>query len=91
MSGFALDALLKTSVTKNFKCLRKETLYLNQANSCRTHCVKSVPIFSGPYFPVFALNMERYGVSLRIQFECGEIRTRKNSVFGEFSSSVSYD
>ena len=27
-------------------------------------------------------------VSLRIQSECGKIRTRKNSVFGHFSCSV---
>ena len=33
--------------------------------------------FYGPYFPAFGLNTERYGVSLRIQFECGKIRTRK--------------
>ena len=45
-------------------------------------------VFSGPYFPVFALNMERYEVSLRIQSECGKIRTRKNSVSGHFSRSV---
>ena len=33
----------------------------------RVHCVKSVRIqsFSGPYFPVFGLNTERYGVSLQ--------------------------
>ena len=50
-------------------------------------------VFSSPYFPAFGLNMERsfglnterYGVSLRIQSECGKIRTRKNSVFGQFS------
>ena len=43
------------------------------------HYVKSVRIrsFSGPYFPAFGLNTERYGVSLRIQSECGKIRTRK--------------
>ena len=38
----------------------------------------------------FGLNTERYrvyGVSLRIQSECGKIRTRKNSVFGQFSRS----
>ena len=29
-------------------------------------------------------------VSLRIQSKCGKIRTRKNSVFGHFSRSVSY-
>ena len=38
-----------------------------------SHCVKSVCIrsFSGPYFPTFGLNTERYGcgVSLRIQSE----------------------
>ena len=38
-------------------------------------------VFSGPYFLA-------YGVSLRIQSECGKIRTRKNSVFGHFSRSV---
>ena len=42
------------------------------------HYVKSVRIrsYSGPYFPAFGLNTERYGVSLRIQFECGTIWTR---------------
>ena len=40
------------------------------------------------YFPVFGLNTERYFVSLYIHFESGEIRTRKNSVFGHFSQSV---
>ena len=30
-----------------------------------------------PYFPAFGLNSKRYGVSLRIQSECGKIRTRK--------------
>ena len=37
------------------------------------HCVKSVRIrsFAAPHFPAFGL------VSLRIQSECGKIRTRK--------------
>ena len=45
----------------------------------KMHCVKSVRIrsFSVPYFPVFRLNTERYGVSLRIQSDCGKIRNRK--------------
>ena len=43
---------------------------------------------SGPYFPVFGKNMEIYGVNLRIQSECSKIRTRKSSVFGYFSRSV---
>ena len=44
-------------------------------------------VFSGPYFPVFGLNKERYSVSLRIQSECGKIRTRRNSVFRHFLRS----
>ena len=33
--------------------------------------------FSGPSFPAFGLNTERYGISLHIQSEYGKIRTRK--------------
>ena len=44
-------------------------------------------VFSGPYFPVFGLNMEIYGVNLRIQSEYGKIRSRKNSALGHFSRS----
>ena len=44
-------------------------------------------VISGPYFPAFGLNTERYEVSLRIQSECGKIRTRNNTVFGHFSRS----
>ena len=33
-------------------------------------------------------NFTVYSVSLRIQSKCGNIRTRKNSVFGHFSRSV---
>ena len=33
--------------------------------------------FSGPYFPAFGLNIERFGVSLRIQSQCGKMQTRK--------------
>ena len=36
------------------------------------------------YFPAFKLNTERYSVSLRIQFECGKIRTRKTPNTGTF-------
>ena len=45
-------------------------------------------VFSGPYFPVFGLNTEIYGVNLCIQSEYRKTRTRKNSVFGHFSRSV---
>ena len=62
-------------------------------NSCprmlalREKC-PNTELFPGPYFPAFRLNTERYSIYLRIQCECGEIRTRKNSVFGRFSRSV---
>ena len=51
--------------------------------------VSKYGVFSGPYFPAFGLNLGRYGVFLRIQSEYGKIRTRKNSVFGHFSLSIS--
>ena len=43
------------------------------------HCVKTVHIwsFSGLHFPEFGLNTEVYFVNLRIQSECGKIRTIK--------------
>ena len=33
-------------------------------------------VISGLYFPAFGLITERYLVSLRIQSECGKMRTR---------------
>ena len=53
------------------------------------HCVKSVKMrsFFWSVFSAFWLNMERYKISLRIQPECGKIRTRKNSVFGHIAHS----
>ena len=50
--------------------------------------VSKYGVFSGPYFPAFGLNTERYGVPLRIKSKCGKIRFRKNSAFGHFSRSV---
>ena len=44
-------------------------------------------VFSSPYFPLFGLNTEIYGVNLRIISEYGKIWTRKISVFGHFSHS----
>ena len=49
--------------------------------------VSKYGVISGPYFPVFELNMEIYGVNLRIQPKYRRIRTRNNSVFGRFSHS----
>ena len=52
----------------------------------RMHCVKNVQIRSF-FWSVFSRIRTEYGVSLRIQSECGKTRTRKNSVFGHFSRS----
>ena len=54
-------------------CFRGKTNF-----STRTHYVKRVRIrsYSGRHFPAFGMNTERYGVSLRIQSECGKMRTR---------------
>ena len=45
------------------------------------YCLKSVCIrsFLSLYFPLFVLNVERYGVSLHIQSECAKIGTKKTS------------
>ena len=55
---------------------------------CTAWKVSKYGVFSGLYFSAFGLNTGRYGVSLRIQAECGKIRARKNSVFGHFSGRV---
>ena len=63
---------------------------------CRQRCgtlrekCPNTEFFSGPYVPVFGLNMEIYGVNLHIWFEYRKIRTRKNSAFGRFSRSGTY-
>ena len=45
-------------------------------------------IYSGPHFPAFGLNTERYFVSLRIQSECGKIRALFTQLFiSTYSSS----
>ena len=50
------------------------------------HCLKIVRIrsFSGPCFPTFGLNTERFGVSLRTESKCGKIRTRKTPNMNNF-------
>ena len=57
--------------------LQRETRYLYYLNMHWRKCVKIVRIwsYSGPHFPEFALNMQRYSLSLRIQSECGKMRT----------------
>ena len=49
--------------------------------------VSKYGVFSGPHFRAFGLNTEIYGVKLRIKSKCGKIRTRKSSVFRQFSRS----
>ena len=58
-------------------------MWINHQN---THCVKSVHIrsYSGPYFPAFGLNMERYGVSLRILSEWRKNMGQNNSEYRNF-------
>ena len=60
------------------------------------HFVKIVriPSYSCPYFTTFGLNTERYGVCLRVQSECGKIRTRITpntyTIYSVFSSRKYY-
>ena len=50
------------------------------------HYVKSVRIwsYSGPHFPAFGLNTERYEVSLPIQSKCEKMRTGITPNMGTF-------
>ena len=50
------------------------------------HSAKSVRIrsYSGPYFPAFGLNTERYGVFLGFQSECGKMQTSITPNAGTF-------
>ena len=52
------------------------------------HCAKSGHIrsYSGPYFPAFGLNTERYSESLCIQSECGKILLALNSFISGYVS-----
>ena len=67
--------------TKEFTFFKEDILkfyFEIQFKIQNVHCVKSVRSrnYSGPYFPAFRLNTERYSASLRIQSECGKMRTR---------------
>ena len=60
--------------------------------SLKCHWVKSVRIrsYSGPYFPAFSVNTDRYSVSLRIQSECGKMRTRITPNTNTFYAMISF-
>ena len=62
--------LERTEINGNTDAKLIEVLYLLQSTPC-------IQNFSLLYFPVLGLNTKRYSVSLRIQLECGKIRTRK--------------
>ena len=45
-----------------------------------------IPSYSGPHFPAFGLNTERYSVSPHIQSKCWKMRTRVNPNTNTFYS-----
>ena len=75
-SSFHVLLYLDSSICRKYfmQDCRRQTMI----NIRKWYYVKSVRIrsYSGPYFPASGLNTERYGVSLRIQPECGKIRTK---------------
>ena len=60
------------------KCAKYMKIWFEMNEVLNLRCVKNVRIrsYSGPHFPAFGLNTERYGVSPRNQFECGKRRTK---------------
>ena len=77
-----LSKALKTWTFTFISNLRTvQTLWLcleTTSLAVHVHCVKNVRIrrYSGPHFPTFGMNTERYGVTLRIHSKCGKMRTR---------------
>ena len=59
-------------------CQFKVIYKLTTKDAIVAHCVKNVRIrsYSGPHFPAFGLNTDRYRVSFRVQSKCGKMRTR---------------
>ena len=82
---FLMNSLGRQYDAKNIGLYRDGGLSI--FNKCSgPHCVKSLRIRSnsGPHFQASVLNTERYGVSLRIQSECGKMRTRTISNMNTF-------
>ena len=63
--------LNKNSVLFRPDALPYHHIVLTALKNVRIRC------YSGPHFPAFGLNSERYRVSLHIQSECGKMRTRR--------------
>ena len=53
-----------------------EVISIEEQHGVKREKSDSIRSYSGPHFPAFGLNMERYSVSLRNQSECGKMRTR---------------
>ena len=79
-----LRNLLKKEREKKRKSSTTKELWIMSMGIFSVWQVSKCGVFSGPYFPIFGLNTEINGVNLCIQSEYGKIRTRKNSVFGQF-------
>ena len=71
---------LKITYWKNFKSICNDRF-------STTGKVSKYGVTSGPYFPAFGLNTERYFVSLRIQYSVRmrENAEQNNSEYGHFS------
>ena len=65
-------------IIRDGEFLRKYLMDTSFAAKCNFSCVNSVRnrSYSGPHFPAFGLNREKYSVSFRIQSTCGKIRTK---------------
>ena len=85
---FQLKGIPKKEKKKSDKVLDHVTNLFDEGKVIipDAHCVKSVRIRSyyGPHFSAFGLNTERYSTPLRIQSECGKIRTRITPNTGTF-------
>ena len=63
-------------------------VHVNKGEAVTTWKLSKYRVISGPYFPVCGLNTEIYFVNLCIQSKDRKIRTRNNSIFGQFSRSA---
>ena len=82
---FSLQKLKKAIATMKWNKLSLSIIVRYFIINITVWKVSKYRVISGTYFPVFWLNTERYGVSLRIQSKYMKTWTRNNSVFGHFS------
>ena len=89
-SGQCLSKNIRNAILNSNRCFVKAAQFGIKKTweiiNCTARKVSRYGVFSGLYFLVFGLNI--YSVNLHIQSEYRKIRTRKNSVFGNFSRSV---